>query len=74
MPEHGWGMCLQGYAVRAGMLSARGKIALFMDADGATKVSDIEKLEASLQIIATGDEYIPPKVNENVTRLIISRG
>lgn len=49
----------KGYAVRAGMLSARGKIALFMDADGATKVSDIEKLEASLQIIATGSEDGP---------------
>lgn len=47
-------MCLQGYAVKAGMLVARGEVVLFMDADGATKVSDVEKLEASLQSVVTG--------------------
>ena len=36
------------------MLVAKGEVVLFMDADGATKVSDVEKLEASLQSIATG--------------------
>lgn len=35
----------KGGAVRLGMLSARGKRLLFADADGATKFSDIEKLE-----------------------------
>lgn len=56
LPEYELGMCLQGYAVKTGMLAARGKMVLFMDADGATKVSDIEKLEASLQVVATGNE------------------
>jgi len=44
----------KGYAVKAGMLVARGEVVLFMDADGATKVSDVEKLEASLQSVVTG--------------------
>ena len=42
------GCCWQGHAVKAGMLIARGANLLFMDADGATKVSDVEKLERSL--------------------------
>lgn len=39
---------MQGYAVRAGMLTGRGELLLFMDADGATRVSDLEKLEDDL--------------------------
>uniref|UniRef100_A0A6M2CMF4 Dolichyl-phosphate beta-glucosyltransferase n=1 Tax=Rhipicephalus microplus TaxID=6941 RepID=A0A6M2CMF4_RHIMP len=35
----------KGGAVRLGMLSARGKLLLFADADGATKFSDVDKLE-----------------------------
>lgn len=35
----------KGGAVRLGVLSARGKLILFADADGATKFGDIEKLE-----------------------------
>ncbi|VDP47023.1 unnamed protein product [Schistosoma margrebowiei] len=38
----------KGAAVRIGMLSARGRILLFVDADGATQFSDIEKLEEAL--------------------------
>jgi len=56
LPKYELRLCLQGYAVKTGMLAARGKMVLFMDADGATKVSDIEKLEASLQVVATGNE------------------
>jgi dolichyl-phosphate beta-glucosyltransferase len=33
----------KGHAVRCGILSARGKIRLFLDADGSTPVSEIEK-------------------------------
>ncbi|KAK9872090.1 hypothetical protein WA026_016135 [Henosepilachna vigintioctopunctata] len=39
----------KGGAVRLGMLSARGAILLFADADGATKFSDYEKLEYALR-------------------------
>ena len=35
----------KGGAVRMGVLASRGKLILFADADGATKFSDIEKLE-----------------------------
>eukprot|EP00117_Sycon_ciliatum_P023703 scpid38482/ scgid20079/ Dolichyl-phosphate beta-glucosyltransferase; Asparagine-linked glycosylation protein 5 homolog len=38
----------KGGAVRLGMLSARGEILLFADADGATKVSDLIRLENAL--------------------------
>ena len=51
-------MDLQGHAVKAGMLIARGQNLLFMDADGATKVSDVEKLERSLEDVCTGQYLI----------------
>ncbi|HJV64397.1 MAG TPA: dolichyl-phosphate beta-glucosyltransferase [Geomonas sp.] len=38
----------KGAAVRAGMLHASGRQVLFMDADGATPVKEIEKLRAKL--------------------------
>ena len=38
----------KGGAVRLGMLSARGSSLLFADADGATKFSDLKKLDESL--------------------------
>ncbi|CAK0784015.1 hypothetical protein CVIRNUC_007218 [Coccomyxa viridis] len=41
----------KGYAVKTGMMVGRGELLLFMDADGATRVSDIEKLEAALAAI-----------------------
>ena len=34
----------KGYAVKAGMIKAQGEYALFMDADNATPISEIEKL------------------------------
>lgn len=42
----------KGFAVKVGMLSARGKLRLMVDADGATRFSDLEKLERA---IAEGD-------------------
>lgn len=39
----------KGHAVKAGIMCSRGKEVLFMDADGATGVSEIEKLETRLQ-------------------------
>lgn len=41
----------KGHAVKAGMMCSRGKEVLFMDADGATAVSEIEKLETRLDTI-----------------------
>ena len=45
---------MQGFAVKAGVQIARGQDVLFMDADGATKISDVEKLEAELRRIQSG--------------------
>ena len=36
------------------MLVGRGELLLFMDADGATRVSDVEKLETALAGICSG--------------------
>ncbi|KYN38376.1 Dolichyl-phosphate beta-glucosyltransferase [Trachymyrmex septentrionalis] len=47
----------KGGAVRLGMLSARGSVLLFADADGATKFNDLKKLDESL-INVLGFDYI----------------
>ncbi|KAG7516671.1 dolichyl-phosphate beta-glucosyltransferase [Solea senegalensis] len=41
----------KGGAVRMGTLSSRGKVILMADADGATKFSDLAKVEAALQSV-----------------------
>jgi dolichyl-phosphate beta-glucosyltransferase len=38
----------KGAAVRAGMLAARGAFGLFTDADGATPIAELKRLEAAL--------------------------
>ncbi|CAJ1344415.1 unnamed protein product [Effrenium voratum] len=38
----------KGFAVRAGMLAARGQLLLMADADGATGIRDLERLERAL--------------------------
>jgi dolichyl-phosphate beta-glucosyltransferase len=38
----------KGAAVRAGMLAARGALRLFTDADGATPIAELKRLEAAL--------------------------
>ncbi|XP_012734153.2 dolichyl-phosphate beta-glucosyltransferase [Fundulus heteroclitus] len=48
----------KGGAVRMGTLSSRGKLILMADADGATKFSDIEKVEAGLKDINTGSDNL----------------
>jgi dolichyl-phosphate beta-glucosyltransferase len=39
----------KGYAVRAGVVNARGKLVLFADADGSTPFSEIARLEAAIE-------------------------
>ncbi|XP_047234292.1 dolichyl-phosphate beta-glucosyltransferase isoform X2 [Girardinichthys multiradiatus] len=48
----------KGGAVRMGTLSSRGKLILMADADGATKFSDIEKVEAGLKDLNPGPENL----------------
>jgi len=38
----------KGYAVRTGMLAAKGELVLFNDADGASPIEEIEKLERGI--------------------------
>ncbi|CAG0906146.1 unnamed protein product, partial [Cyprideis torosa] len=46
----------KGGAVTMGMLSSRGKYLLFADADGATKFSELEKLEQEMVKLTIEDE------------------
>ena len=41
--------CGKGYSVRVGMRAARGKLALFMDADGSTALSELPRLEEKVK-------------------------
>ncbi|XP_059666248.1 uncharacterized protein LOC132312047 [Cornus florida] len=42
----------KGEAIRKGMLHSRGELLLMLDADGATKVNDLEKLENQIRSVA----------------------
>ncbi|KAG1365779.1 dolichyl-phosphate beta-glucosyltransferase [Cocos nucifera] len=42
----------KGEAIRKGMLHSRGELLLMLDADGATKVTDLEKLETQIHALA----------------------
>ncbi|CAH1445277.1 unnamed protein product [Lactuca virosa] len=42
----------KGEAIRKGMLHSRGQLLLMLDADGATKVDDLEKLETQILAVA----------------------
>lgn len=42
----------KGEAIRKGMLHSRGELLLMLDADGATKVTDLEKLENQICAVA----------------------
>lgn len=39
----------KGHAVRSGVVNARGKLVLFADADGATPISELERLESAVR-------------------------
>ncbi|XP_018814490.1 dolichyl-phosphate beta-glucosyltransferase-like [Juglans regia] len=42
----------KGEAIRKGMLHSRGELLLMLDADGATEVNDLEKLENQIHMLA----------------------
>src|SRR5262245_45565680 len=39
----------KGFAVRAGMVAARGALRLMADADGATPIAEVKRLEAAIE-------------------------
>jgi dolichyl-phosphate beta-glucosyltransferase len=52
----------KGYAVRTGMVNASGEYRLFTDADGATPIGELPRLEAALRAgadIAVGSRILP---------------
>lgn len=64
----------KGGAVRLGMQSARGSVLLFADADGATKFSDLTKVEEGLyQLIKCDYQKNPSIVEEKLGISIGSR-
>ncbi|XP_057331406.1 dolichyl-phosphate beta-glucosyltransferase [Microplitis mediator] len=60
----------KGGAVRLGMQSARGSLLLFADADGATKFSDLDKLEESIKEILSCDYKENPEKVANAHAVI----
>uniref|UniRef100_A0A146MBZ4 Dolichyl-phosphate beta-glucosyltransferase n=1 Tax=Lygus hesperus TaxID=30085 RepID=A0A146MBZ4_LYGHE len=61
----------KGGAVRLGVLSSRGAVILFADADGATKFADLAKLEASLQTIVKNDYIKEPESVAKAQALVV---
>ncbi len=70
----------KGYAVRTGVANARGRLILFTDADGATPISEVERLERELtngSDVAIGSRAIDSPethVDARLHRRLIGRG
>jgi dolichyl-phosphate beta-glucosyltransferase len=60
----------KGFAVRAGMRAARGRLRLMADADGATPIGEVKRLEAAIQAgadVAVGSRALrDPSVSRQV--------
>jgi dolichyl-phosphate beta-glucosyltransferase len=69
----------KGYAVRNGMLNARGKVLLFTDADLSSPITEADKLFAALENgadVAIGSRWMDPTLQfqrQSVKRQIMSR-
>jgi len=69
----------KGQAVRSGVVNAQGKFVLFADADGATALSEIERLEAAIAAgadVAIGSRALADdrvKVHARLYRRVIGR-
>ena len=61
----------KGCAVRTGMLEARGRLRLFTDADGATPIRELEKLERA--IAAGADIAVGSRTRRDPTRTVETR-
>ena len=60
----------KGFAVRAGMRAARGSVRLMADADGATPIAEVKRLETAIEAgadVAVGSRALPdPSVRREV--------
>ncbi len=69
----------KGYAVRSGVVNARGRMVLFADADGATPLSEVERLQAAIETgadIAIGSRVLQAegvRVEARFYRRVIGR-
>ena len=69
----------KGYAVRSGVVNALGQTVLFADADGATPIAEIERLEAALSAgadVAIGSRALRAqgvRVEAKIYRRIVGR-
>jgi dolichyl-phosphate beta-glucosyltransferase len=69
----------KGYAVRNGMLQARGKVLLFTDADLSSPISEAPKLFRALEAgadVAIGSRWLDPSLmfkRQSVQRQVLSR-
>lgn len=68
----------KGYAVKTGMMRAQGKYALFMDADNATRIEEIEKFEPYLEThpVIIGSRHLKTSnivIKQPWYRVLISR-
>jgi dolichyl-phosphate beta-glucosyltransferase len=71
--------CGKGYAVRSGIVNARGRLVLFADADGSTPIAELERLEAAIHAgadIAIGSRALRSetvRVTSRLYRRIVGR-
>ncbi|PWA64030.1 nucleotide-diphospho-sugar transferases superfamily protein [Artemisia annua] len=61
----------KGEAIRKGMLHSRGKLLLMLDADGATKVDDLEKLENQILALAKAKGQMTSDSSEGIADIPI---
>src|SRR4029077_8436224 len=70
----------KGYAVRSGVVNARGRRVLFADADGATPIEEVERLAAALDAgadVAIGSRALAAsdvQVRSRLHRRLLRRG
>ena len=48
----------KGYAVRTGVVNARGRLVMFMDADGATPIAEFERLGQSSRPLGCSNHWL----------------
>lgn len=56
----------KGEAIRKGMLHSRGELLLMLDADGATKVTDLEKLENQIHAVARKENSVGDSSSKHI--------